>query len=191
MNAEDKQLLNELEAGEAWLASVMRDFPPPQPRAAEHLKLSVRIAAAESAVRMKLVQPPSASTLQRIKHNVRAELLRSHAQHQPKASGRRMPVVLGGLAAAAALAFWIVPFALQPAPDARTNMVSSLEVFSEVLASSATSDFDEQVDSMDDTLNELSEWLALPDWLGVGDQIDDLENDIDSLIEENRTWLNV
>lgn len=191
MNAEDKHLLTELEAGEAWLASVMRDFPPPSPRAAEHLKLSVRIAVAESAVRMKPVQPPSANTLERIKSNVRAELLRSHAQHQPKASGRRLPFVLGGLAAAAALAFWIVPFALQPAPDARTNMVSSLEVFSEVLASTTTTDFDEQVDSMDDTLNELSEWLALPDWLGVGDQINDLENDIDSLIEENKTWLNV
>jgi hypothetical protein len=76
-------------------------------------------------------------------------------------------------------------------PDTQVNVTSSLNVFSDVLASSATSDFDEQVALVDDTLNELSELLALPDWLGIDDQIDDLEDDIDSLIEESGNWPNV
>lgn len=111
MNESNPQI-KKIERDEAWLVGVMSAYPEPAPRRIEHLKLSVRIAAQQHVFDGAITPPPSRETMDRVKQAVRAELNTQAAGRRSFADrwgGMRWSSLMGGLAAAAALAFWFVP----------------------------------------------------------------------------------
>lgn len=207
MNETNPQQVKQIERDEAWLAGVMADYPEPAPTGLENIKLSVRIAAQRHILDDGTTPPPSRETLDRIKLAVRAELT-SQARRDLETTadrsvahrwgGVRWSSVFGGLAAAAALAFWFVPAnvtsppSLNPRSAAIEDFIAVMthETISGSTIDEVSDDWSAQVAAFESELDEVADLLVSDDsgWddyrLNDLDAIDDAINELFQEIED-------
>jgi hypothetical protein len=121
------------------------------------------------------------------------------ASDQPAATPRRTDwwwrhrVAAGVLAAAAAVALLVLPMK-QPTPDTGSDAppvprIAQAGFFDDLRASlalSATSDFDAAVATVAADIDELYDGLTLANDWNIGEDIDDLDDDLQELFEELR-----
>lgn len=127
-DANNDNLIRDIEQGEAWLAEVMRAYPEPQCPSFAHLKQCVRIAVDESALSEKVfaIDAPQVSpaTLSAVKSAVRAELAQmdepSGSDARQTSWWRRNRFAVGTLAAAAAVLLVLTPvWLMTQSPDSQ------------------------------------------------------------------------
>jgi len=210
MNEMNPEHVKQIERNEAWLAGVMAGYPEPAPSGLENIKLSVRIAAQQHVLDPATTQPPSRETLDRIKLAVREELTSQAGRElETKADravahrwgGVRWSSVFGGLAAAAALAFWFVPAnvtsppSLNPRNAAIEDFIAVMthETISGSTIDEASDDWSAQVAAFESELDEVADLLVsddsgwddyrLNDLDAIDDEIDDLFQELENALE--------
>lgn len=188
MNGSNEQL-REIELQQAWLSGLLDDYPEPAPRGLENLKLTVRIAAQEHLLDALAAPPPSPQVISDVKRAVRREL--DVSQVGRGGSGWSWSRLMGGLAAAAAVAFWFLP---APVTNRGVSAVGE-NLFVEVLIDAADGEdelegWSEQVRSVEAEMQNVADLLVSDDseW---GDyrlnDLDALDEQIDELYEQLET----
>lgn len=196
MNDVNAQQVKQIERDETWLAGVMADYPEPAPSGLENIKLSVRIAAQQHVLQNATTPPPSPATLNRVKRAVRAEL--NSQTGAPRTvtqrwGGVRWSSVVGGLAAAAALAFWFVPANVTPPDDSNAALEDFIAVLTNNSSEAEVDDWSAQVAAFESELDEVADLLVsddsgwddyrLNDLDAIDDEIDDLYQELEDALE--------
>ena len=189
MNAPDNEVMLEaIERDEAWLRDAMGRFPTPAPRSLEHLKLRLRMAVDEQVLDMDSGAAPSAKLLAQVKDSIREEISRQAVPVETAGDRfRTLRLTFAGLAAAAVLAFAVIPALIDLQNSERTQVaqrVDPIDDFVAVLASDP-SDTETELLRLDSELEELENTFTAVDDPWFDDELDDIEDDIDRLLIEH------
>ncbi len=196
MNKRQEHIPDEIIRAEKWLSDLMRKYPEPDCPVIDGLKLQVRFALADDKTPID-VAPPSPQTIRNIKQAVRAELAGRPSSKLTTLSRSWWFIhrrALGGLAAAAILAFSVTPILWEGRGTPTVKPVPVYDDIVAVLASAGQTTFSLQLEDLESEIDSLADSIILSDdsaLVGEESYLEQLEDELDSLLTDDFASLEI